>query len=78
MRPALLYVAIWSLQLCYGSIAAAKSTRTFTCKTPGDTIYIVDITGTLGDMVKFQPMLLCAAISAVHENRAEALLSCYM
>ena len=50
MRSAVLSVAIWSLQLCYGSIAAAKSKHTFSCKTPGDTIYIVDMAGTLGDI----------------------------
>ena len=73
MRSALLSVAIWSLQLCCGSIAAAKSTHTFSCETPGDTVYIADITGMLGHIAMFQPILLCTAVLAALELELQLL-----
>ena len=76
MRSALLSLAIWSLQLCYGTVAAAKSTHRITiCQRPGDTIYSVDMTGAVDDVVNFQLICLYTAVLAKLTTELQ-LVSC--
>lgn len=55
MYSALMSLALWSVQLCWGNIAAATNTnRNVTCKTSGSTVYVVNTTGTTPCMHSMQ------------------------
>lgn len=62
MYSALLSLALWSGQLCCGNIAVAKTTNeNVTCKTPGNTIYVVNTTGTTSCMHTYLASLITGA-----------------